>query len=51
MAESEAAFGIMVMMSTEKKTMAYTVKKLAGMSGVSVRTFHFYDEVGLLKPV
>jgi len=31
-------------------TMAYTVKKLAAMSGVSVRTLHFYDEVGLLKP-
>ncbi len=30
--------------------MAYTVKKVAGMSGVSVRTLHFYDEVGLLKP-
>ena len=30
--------------------MAYTVKQLAGMSGVSVRTLHFYDEVGLLKP-
>ncbi len=30
--------------------MAYTVKKLAGMSGVSARTLHFYDEVGLLKP-
>src|SRR6187401_2666405 len=30
--------------------MAYTVKKLAGMSGVSVRTLHFYDEIGLLKP-
>ena len=30
--------------------MAYTVKKLAGMSGVSLRTLHFYDEVGLLKP-
>src|SRR6187455_3679184 len=30
--------------------MAYTVKKLAGMSGVSVRTLHFYDEVALLKP-
>src|SRR5258707_15158874 len=29
--------------------MAYTVKKVAGMSGVSVRTLHFYDEVGLLK--
>jgi MerR family transcriptional regulator, thiopeptide resistance regulator len=32
------------------KTMAYTVKKLATMSGVSVRTLHFYDEAGLLKP-
>lgn len=30
--------------------MAYTVKKLAGMSGVSARTLRFYDEVGLLKP-
>lgn len=30
--------------------MAYTVKKLAEVSGVSVRTLHFYDEIGLLKP-
>jgi DNA-binding transcriptional MerR regulator len=30
--------------------MAYTVKTLAEMSGVSVRTLHFYDEIGLLKP-
>lgn len=30
--------------------MAYTVKQVAAMSGVSVRTLHFYDEVGLLKP-
>jgi DNA-binding transcriptional MerR regulator len=30
--------------------MAHTVKKLAAISGVSVRTLHFYDEVGLLKP-
>jgi DNA-binding transcriptional MerR regulator len=30
--------------------MAYTVKKLAAMSAVSVRALHFYDEVGLLKP-
>ena len=30
--------------------MACTVKKLAAMSGVSVRTLHFYDEAGLLKP-
>lgn len=30
--------------------MAYTVTKLAKISGVSVRTLHWYDEVGLLKP-
>lgn len=30
--------------------MSYTVKKLAKISGVSVRTLHFYDEIGLLKP-
>lgn len=30
--------------------MAYTVKQLAKISGVSVRTLHFYDEIGLLNP-
>ncbi len=30
--------------------MAYTVKQVAALSGVSVRTLHFYDEAGLLKP-
>ena len=30
--------------------MAYTVKELAQISGVSIRTLHWYDEVGLLKP-
>src|SRR6187402_3336884 len=30
--------------------MVYTVKQLTAMSGVSVRTLHFYDETGLLKP-
>ena len=30
--------------------MAYTVKKLAEISKVSIRTLHFYDEIGLLKP-
>jgi DNA-binding transcriptional MerR regulator len=30
--------------------MAYTVKKLAKLSGVTVRTLHHYDEVNLLKP-
>jgi DNA-binding transcriptional MerR regulator len=34
----------------DNKTMAYTVKQVAAMSGTSVRTLHFYDEMALLKP-
>jgi|WetSurMetagenome_2_1015567.scaffolds.fasta_scaffold381859_1 MerR family transcriptional regulator, thiopeptide resistance regulator len=30
--------------------MEYSVKRLADLSGVSVRTLHFYDQTGLLKP-
>lgn len=30
--------------------MAYTVKKLSALSGVTVRTLHYYEEEGLLKP-
>ncbi len=30
--------------------MVYTVQKLATLAGVSVRTLHYYDEIGLLKP-
>jgi DNA-binding transcriptional MerR regulator len=30
--------------------MAYTVKKLSDLSGVTVRTLHFYEEIGLLRP-
>ncbi len=30
--------------------MVYTVKRLADLAGVSVRTLHYYDEIGLLKP-
>lgn len=30
--------------------MAYRVKELAKLSGVSIRTLHFYDEIALLKP-
>jgi DNA-binding transcriptional MerR regulator len=30
--------------------MPYTVNKLAKLSGVSVRTLHYYDEIGMLKP-
>jgi DNA-binding transcriptional MerR regulator len=29
---------------------AYTVSEVARLSGVSVRTLHHYDEIGLLKP-
>jgi MerR family transcriptional regulator, thiopeptide resistance regulator len=28
----------------------YTVKQVAKLSGVSIRTLHHYDEIGLLKP-
>jgi len=30
--------------------MAYTVKEIALLSGVSVRTLHWYDRIGLLRP-
>lgn len=30
--------------------MKYTVSRLARMAGISVRTIHYYDEIGLLKP-
>lgn len=33
-----------------KKMKAYSVKQLADMAGVSVRTLHHYDQIGLLKP-
>ncbi|UCC17924.1 MAG: MerR family transcriptional regulator [Dehalococcoidales bacterium] len=29
---------------------SYTIKKLADVAGISVRTLHYYDEIGLLKP-
>jgi MerR family transcriptional regulator, thiopeptide resistance regulator len=28
----------------------YTVKQLSNLAGISVRTLHYYDEIGLLKP-
>ena len=31
--------------------MQYTVKDLARLSEVSIRTLHYYDEIGLLKPI
>lgn len=30
--------------------MQYTVSEIAELAGVSVRTLHYYDEIGLLKP-
>ena len=33
-----------------RTSMSITVKRVAAISGVSVRTLHFYDEIGLLKP-
>jgi DNA-binding transcriptional MerR regulator len=30
--------------------MSYTVQQLATLSGVTVRTLHYYDEVGILNP-
>ena len=30
--------------------MAFTVSQVARMAGVSVRTLHHYDEIGLLHP-
>ena len=30
--------------------MEYTVNKLAKLSGVSTRTLHYYDQIGLLRP-
>lgn len=30
--------------------MDYTVKQLADLAGVSPRTLHYYDQIGLLKP-
>lgn len=34
----------------EKGARAYTVQQLADLAGVSVRTLHHYDQIGLLKP-
>src|SRR5512136_467754 len=28
----------------------YKIKKLASLAGISVRTLHYYDKLGLLKP-
>ena len=33
----------------DEESMAYTVKKLSELSGVTVRTLHFYEEAELLN--
>lgn len=41
----------MFVSSTKKQRVErYSVKKLAALAGVSVRTLHLYDQIGLLKP-
>src|SRR5260370_38971648 len=37
-------------MLTKATAMELTVKRLSKLAGVSVRTLHFYDEIGLLRP-
>lgn len=37
-------------MNGKKHRMNYTVKHLALLAGVTVRTLHLYDKIGLLKP-
>ena len=34
----------------EKRAATHTVHQLAGLAGISVRTLHHYDHIGLLKP-
>jgi DNA-binding transcriptional MerR regulator len=29
---------------------SYTIRQLANLAGVSVRTLHHYDQIGLLRP-
>jgi MerR family transcriptional regulator, thiopeptide resistance regulator len=35
---------------SKQETAGYTVGRVADLSGVTVRTLHHYDEVGLLSP-
>lgn len=37
-------------MNGKKHLANYTVKQLSGLAGVTVRTLHLYDKIGLLKP-
>ena len=39
-----------LLLSKKQRVERYSVKKLAALAGVSVRTLHLYDQIGLLKP-
>src|ERR1700686_1785965 len=45
----DASFNIIGILNDEE-SMGYTVKKMSELSGVTVRTLHFYEEADLLKP-
>ena len=38
------------MVNAKTKTDVYTVKQLSDLAGVSARTLHYYDQIGLLQP-
>ncbi len=38
------------LLSKNLKMLSYSVNKLALLAGISVRTLHFYDQIGLLQP-
>ena len=40
----------MVYDNSEEFRMTYSVKQLSDLAGISKRTLHYYDEIGLLKP-
>lgn len=40
----------MLYLRSKNKSMAYTVQQLAKLASVSVRTLHYYDQIGLLSP-
>jgi DNA-binding transcriptional MerR regulator len=37
-------------MCLKRRGKMYTVKQLSSLAGISVRTLHYYDEIGLLNP-
>jgi len=39
-----------VIIAATRVIMAYTIKQLADLAGITTRTLRYYDEIGLLKP-